>query len=86
MKVVLFFTWPFVAWMVVAMLRPRNDDGGLFIFLAVAVGALGVMSWLGTFTCPRCSGRMYVRQSPHPGSRDGCTHCGIAVGTPKFDR
>jgi hypothetical protein len=84
LKWVLFFAWPPVAWVAIAMMRPGEDGGGLYVCLTVAVVALAVMGWLGAFSCPRCNGRMYVRQSALASSRDGCPHCGLDVGTPKF--
>lgn len=84
LKWVLFLAWPALAWVATSMLRPRDEDGGLLVFLTVAIAALGVMSWLGTFVCPRCRARMYVRgalSNVHP---DRCRSCGIEVGTPKY--
>jgi hypothetical protein len=84
LKWVLFFTWPAIAWVATGMLHPRDDEGGLWVCLSVAIAALGVMSWLGTFVCPRCRARMYVRGSLSDVHPDGCRSCGIEVGTPKY--
>ena len=84
LKWALFLTWPAVAWVAVSMIHPHDEDGGLLVSLAVAVAALAVMSWLGTFVCPRCHARMYVRGALSDVRPDGCRSCGIEVGTPKY--
>jgi predicted RNA-binding Zn-ribbon protein involved in translation (DUF1610 family) len=83
-----FFTWTFVASLVLTLamtvLGVADRALALYVALSTSLIALALASFYAHFECPQCGTSINRRRRVSNPFSDECQNCGIRMGTPKF--